>query len=53
MLALPADRTRPRIKYRVEEDDEYFREITRSWGKMLNQSVVNLPDPPWLTPCGL
>jgi len=53
VLALPADRTRPRIKYRVEEDDEYFHEITRSWGKMLNQSVVNLPDPPWLTSCGL
>jgi putative proteasome-type protease len=53
VLALPADRAKPPIKYRVEEEDEYFRGITRDWSKMLNDSVVKLPDPPWLTSCGL
>lgn len=36
------------IKRRVEEGDDYFREITRSWGKMLNEAVAKLPEPPWL-----
>jgi putative proteasome-type protease len=49
LLVLPADRARSVIKRRVEEDDEYFREITRTWGKMLNEAVARLPEPPWLT----
>jgi predicted proteasome-type protease len=36
------------VKRRIEEDDGYFREITRSWGKMLNEAVAKLPEPPWL-----
>ena len=48
VLILPADRTKPVVRRRVEEDDDYFREITRSWGKMLNEGVAKLPEPPWL-----
>jgi putative proteasome-type protease len=40
------------VKRRVEEDDDYFREITRSWGKMLNEAVAKLPEPPWLDSSG-
>jgi putative proteasome-type protease len=49
LLVLPADRTKTVVKRRIEEDDDYFREITRSWGKMLNEAVGRLPEPPWLT----
>jgi putative proteasome-type protease len=49
VLVLPADRTKPTMKRRIEEDDEYFREITRGWGNMLNEAVAKLPEPPWLT----
>jgi putative proteasome-type protease len=49
VLVLPADRTKPTVKRRIEEDDEYFREITRGWGNMLNEAVAKLPEPPWLT----
>jgi putative proteasome-type protease len=52
VLVLPADRTKPAVKRRVEEDDDYFREITRSWGKMLNEAVAKLPEPPWLDSSG-
>jgi putative proteasome-type protease len=48
LLILPADSTCPAIKRRVEEDDDYFRDITRAWGKMLNEAVAKLPEPPWL-----
>ena len=53
VLVLPSDRERTAVKRRVEEDDIYFREITRSWGKMLNEGVSKLPEPPWLTSEGL
>jgi putative proteasome-type protease len=49
LLVLPADRAKAVVKRRIEEDDDYFREITRSWGKMLNEAVAKLPEPPWLT----
>jgi putative proteasome-type protease len=49
LLVLPSDRTKAVVKRRIEEDDDYFREITRSWGKMLNEAVARLPEPPWLT----
>jgi predicted proteasome-type protease len=37
----------------VEDEDQYFREITRGWAKMLNEAVAELPEPPWLTEYGL
>lgn len=48
VLVLPSDRRKPAVKRRIEEDDDYFREITRSWGTMLNEAVAKLPEPPWL-----
>ena len=48
VLVLPGDGKRSAIKRRVEEGDDYFREITRSWGKMLTDAVARLPEPPWL-----
>jgi putative proteasome-type protease len=45
VLVLPADRAKSPVKWRVEEDDGYFREITRAWGRMLNEAVAKLPEP--------
>lgn len=53
VLVLPADRELPAISRRIEEEDEYFREITRGWGTMLNEAVAKLPEPPWLTARGM
>ena len=53
VLVLPADRSQAVVKRRIEEDDEYFRTITRAWAAMLNEAVAKLPEPPWLTSCGL
>lgn len=49
VLVLPAERSKPAVKRRIHEDDDYFREITRGWGKMLNDAVAKLPEPPWLS----
>jgi len=53
VLVLPADRTKQPVNRRIEEDDDYFREITRGWGKMLNEAVAKLPEPPWLASADL
>ena len=48
LLVIPADRQEPVFKYRIEEEDAYFRDITRMWALILNDGVSGLPDPPWL-----
>jgi putative proteasome-type protease len=48
LLVLPADRALPPLKRRIEEEDTYFRDITRCWAQLLNDGVMSLPDPPWL-----
>lgn len=48
VLVLPVDPSKGAIKRRIEEDDDYFRKITRSWGTMLAEGVARLPEPPWL-----
>jgi putative proteasome-type protease len=49
VLVLPSDRHRPALKRRIEEDDPYFIDTTRRWAQLLNEAVVSLPDPPWLS----
>ncbi len=48
LIVLPAERGEPPLKRRIEEDDDYFRDITRKWSKILNDGVMSLPDPGWL-----
>lgn len=52
LLVLPAHRGQPPLKRRIEEDDAYFRDITRCWAHILNDGVTSLPDPPWLDGAG-
>jgi putative proteasome-type protease len=52
VLVLPADRKKPPVKRRIEEGDDYFRDITRAWGKMLTEAVAKLPEPAWLASSG-
>jgi len=49
LLVIPADRGEPPFRYRIEEDDAYFRDITRLWAQILNDGVSGLPDPPWFS----
>lgn len=49
VIIVPADSTEEAVKRRIEEEDNYFRDITRRWAQILNEGVTSLPDPPWLT----
>lgn len=47
VLILPSDGGRPHSR-RIEEDDDYYRQITAGWSKILKNGVMSLPGPPWL-----
>ena len=49
LLVLPSDPERSPHTRRIEEDDDYFRQITGGWSKILKSGVMSLPEPPWLT----
>lgn len=49
LLVLPRADGEPSLKRRIEEEDAYFRDVTRQWGDILNEGVSSLPPPPWLT----
>ena len=35
------------IRKRIEEDDQYFLDISGGWSKALQEAYRSLPDPPW------
>lgn len=49
LLVLPRFEGEAPLKRRIEEEDAYFRDITRRWADILNKGVASLPAPPWLT----
>ncbi len=49
LLVLPRAEGEAPLKRRIEEEDAYFRDITRRWAEILNEGVASLPPPPWLT----
>ena len=48
LLVLPSDGGQSHSR-RIEEDDDYYRQITGGWSKILKNGVMSLPRPPWLT----
>lgn len=48
LLVLPSNGGQPHSR-RIEEDDDYYRQITGGWSKVLKNGVMSLPGPPWLT----
>ena len=35
------------IRKRIEEDDQYFLDISGGWSKALQEAYRSLPEPPW------
>jgi putative proteasome-type protease len=48
LIVIRSNHGRRPLTCRIDEDDEYFRRITRGWAKILNDGVMSLSDPPWL-----
>ena len=49
LLVLSTETGKPPLRRRVEEEDSYFNDLTRRWAQTLNDGVMSLPSPPWLT----
>lgn len=52
LIVIPADRSRPVIKRRIEVDDPYFRDLSARWSMLLNESRAIIPDPPFMRDLG-
>jgi putative proteasome-type protease len=48
LIVVPSDPARPTVRRRIEEDDSYFRDLSATWGRMLNEARTQIPDPPFM-----
>jgi putative proteasome-type protease len=49
MIAMPADASQPVTRRRIDVDDEYYNMLSAAWGRLLNESRAQIPDPPFMT----
>ena len=49
LIVVPADRSEPIIRRRIMENDAYFRQLSADWGRLINQSLQQIADPPFMT----
>ena len=47
VIIIPENRKRSVFRRRIEEHDDYFRALSTSWGKLLNEARQQVPDPPF------
>lgn len=49
LIAMPRDAQAPVTQRRIESDDDYFRELSTQWGRLLNEARAEIPDPPFMS----
>ena len=48
LIVIPADPKARAVRRRIEADDDYFRQLSADWGRMLNDARMAIADPPFL-----
>jgi putative proteasome-type protease len=48
LIVIPRDPAAPIIRRRIEDDDDYFNQLSEDWGRLLNESRMAIADPPFL-----
>lgn len=48
LVAIPTDPARATVKLRLSEEDAYFNQLSADWGRMMNESRMAIPDPPFM-----
>jgi putative proteasome-type protease len=48
VIIVPADPAKPTIRQRIEADDPYFKDLSATWGRLLNDARTQIPDPPFM-----
>jgi putative proteasome-type protease len=49
LIVVPADRSEPIIRRRIMENDAYFTQLSADWGRLINGSLQQIADPPFMT----
>jgi len=49
LIVVPADRSEPIIRRRIMENDAYFTQLSADWGRLINESLQQIADPPFMT----
>jgi putative proteasome-type protease len=49
LIVVPRDPEARVVRRRIEDDDEYFNQLSANWGRLLNESRMAIADPPFLT----
>jgi putative proteasome-type protease len=48
LIVIPRDSAAPIVRRRIEDDDDYFNQLSEDWGRLLNESRMAIADPPFL-----
>lgn len=48
LMVIPTELSKPIFRRRIEATDDYFRQLSNLWGKLLNEARQQVPDPPFL-----
>lgn len=49
VVVVPADECKASIRYRVTDEDPYFKSLRRTWGEGLRKIFSQLPEPEWVS----
>jgi putative proteasome-type protease len=49
VVVVPSDRCQASIRYRITDDDLYFKALRRNWGEGLRKVFAQLPAPEWVS----
>lgn len=50
LIVVPSDPAAPTVKRRLEVDDDYFADLSRRWGQLMNEARMAIPAPGFMTP---
>ncbi|HEY0326106.1 MAG TPA: peptidase [Allosphingosinicella sp.] len=48
LMVMPTDRKRPILSRRVEQDDDYFNDVSKRWSDLLHAGTRAIPNPPFM-----
>lgn len=50
LIAIPTDRNKSAVHFRIENNDAYFNMLSSDWGRMLREARNTIADPPFMAP---
>ncbi len=48
LVVMPSDPKQPLLQHRVEDDDDYFNDLSHRWARLLHEGTLSIPNPPFM-----